>query len=335
MAHNIHRSMAFSGETPWHGIGQRLPSNGTWEEIRDAANLYTVQERPLFAAGDTQPIPDSKALYRADTGTYLATVGAGYEVIQFEEMARAGVTAAAGAQAIWHTAGLLGDTAVRGWLLAELPGVIQVKGDPSAIRKFVLLTSAHDGSSSCIIANVATRVVCQNTLGAALGERGGFRVSIRHTKNAGFRLDSAAAAFRTMSQRMERFGELANQMAKVRLSAMQFERAVAAAIPIDNDGDHPKLEAQRQELRAMRETFAGASPEIRGTAWGDFQAVTEWLDWHKPVRALSDKRLSLSQREIGARMNAGTLGDGAGAKARALEEIVTLAGASLAAVRGA
>jgi phage/plasmid-like protein (TIGR03299 family) len=120
MAHDIHQ-MVYAGATPWHGLGTPLPANGTWEEIREAAGFYTATEKPIFLDGSPTPIPDRKALVRADTGDYLATVGSTYEVVQFEELARAGVIAAGDVKAIWHTAGTLGEVGARGWLLAELP----------------------------------------------------------------------------------------------------------------------------------------------------------------------------------------------------------------------
>jgi phage/plasmid-like protein (TIGR03299 family) len=327
MSHDINK-MVFAGETPWHKLGTKLPANGRYEDIRTAAGFYTAVERPLFAAGDVEPNPDMKAIYREDNGRYLATVGKGYEVIQFDTLAEAGVIGARDVQAIWHTAGTLGERGARGWMLAELPGeaVIRVQGDPSEIRPYFLLTTAHDGSSAAVLANVATRVVCQNTLGIALGERGGARWTIRHTKNADLRVKAAAAAFRTMTARMEKFGELANAMAKIRLSDDDFRAIVAAAVPIEDDGErHPILERQRTEIHNLRTTFKGAAPQIVGTAWGDFQAVTQWADWEKPVRALGDGAGTMLQREIGARMNAATLGDGALLKSRALEVIASRA----------
>ena len=83
MAHDIH-SMVYAGKVPWHGLGIQLPRNSTWEEIREAAGFYRAEERPLFLPGAATPIPDRKALVRADTGDYLATVGDGYEVVLAE-----------------------------------------------------------------------------------------------------------------------------------------------------------------------------------------------------------------------------------------------------------
>jgi hypothetical protein len=64
------------------------PPNGSDEEIVHAAGFYTAVERPLHSPPMEGPIPDKKALFREDTGDYLSTVSTGYEVVQFEEVAR-------------------------------------------------------------------------------------------------------------------------------------------------------------------------------------------------------------------------------------------------------
>jgi len=120
---------------------------------------------------------------RGDTGEYLSVVGRSYEVVQFAEVARTLVEAAGDVKAVFTTAGTLGPVGIRGWLLGELPDPIKVRGDASPIRKYVLGTTGHDGVTAVVIKNVATRVVCQNTLGVALGERGGASWRIQHTAN--------------------------------------------------------------------------------------------------------------------------------------------------------
>lgn len=325
MAHNIHGdSMAFAGEVPWNGIGQEIPGNATWEVMKRAARFYDVVERNVFAAGDPTPIPDQKALYRADTGKYLATVGSTYEVIQFDELAATGVRAAGDFGAIWHTAGLLGTSGKQGWLLGELPNPLKVKGDESEIRKYVLLHTTHGGGAAKL-KNVATRVVCQNTLGAAFREPGA-EWSIRHTRNASEYLKQAADAFREVVLGYERFGTLANELARRRFTDTAFERMLDVVLPFPTvtgvdgkavvDTTHKLTADRRDQLRALNAGgFRGATPAIVGTAWGAFQAVTEWADWHRPVRALEGTNPGA------VRLESVWMGPAADAKAGALDFI--------------
>ena len=130
MAHDINR-MIYVGEVPWHGLGVRLPSRASYQEIVQAAGFYEAVEQDVFVPPNPRPVPDRKALVRGDTGAYLSVVGKSYEMVQFSEVARTLVEAAGDVKAVFTTAGTLGPVGIRGWLLGELPNPIQVKGDPS------------------------------------------------------------------------------------------------------------------------------------------------------------------------------------------------------------
>jgi hypothetical protein len=62
-AHDISK-MVYVGDTPWHGLGVRLPARPQYDEIVQAAGFYDAVERDVFVP----PIPDRKALVRGDTG---------------------------------------------------------------------------------------------------------------------------------------------------------------------------------------------------------------------------------------------------------------------------
>lgn len=336
MPHDIHNaSMVYAGATPWHGIGTRLPANATWEEVYKMAGFYEALEAPAYSHinGVSFQIPDRKVIYRSDVtptpetpdNGYLGTMGAGYKVVQFSEMAAAVVDACHGVQAVIHTAGLMGETGSRGWILAELPAKYQIRiqGDDSVVRPYVLAANGHDGSLALHFRNCAERVVCRNTLGVALGEKGGASWTIRHTSSAPDRLANAAQALKALGDRMLRFQDLGNAMAKFRLTDDAFERAVAAAVPIPDDGEeHRDLQERRTEIRAMRETDETVNAAIRGTAWGDFNAITRALDWKGRATNMSAAQ----------RMEHASLGTGAAQKARVLEVISVAAGLPLSRV---
>ncbi|NVJ10762.1 DUF932 domain-containing protein [Myxococcus sp. AM001] len=166
-----------------------MPRNADYEEIVQAAGFYTAIEHEISAPPLEGAIPDRKALFREDTGQYLATVHRSYQVIQFEEVARTIVEAASGVRCIVHTAGTIGPNGVVGWLLGELPEPMRVRGDKSIIKRYILGYCGHDGLTPVVLKNVATRVVCQNTLGVALGEKDGAELHIVHTASAKVRLE--------------------------------------------------------------------------------------------------------------------------------------------------
>lgn len=319
MAHDINR-MIYVGEMPWHGLGVRLPARASYEEIVLAAGFYEAVEKDVYVPPFRSPIPDKKALVRSDSGEYLAVVGKGYEVVQFSEVARTLVEAAGDVKAVFTTAGTLGPVGIKGWLLGELPDPIKVKGDPSPIRKYVLGTTGHDGVTAVVIKNVATRVVCANTLGVALGERGGATWRIQHTANAKQRLDEAGRAFRRLAESYVRFGELANVLATTPFTDPQLLATIDRVLPVPKDDrDHGRLEAERGKVVQLFETAIGIE-RVRGTAWAAFQGWTEYADHHRLVR---DTGREDPRR---ARLASIWMGRAAGLKQAALSAITEEAG---------
>lgn len=322
MAHNLtnENSMFYAGATPWHGLGHALPANASWEQVVDLVGFYRVQKQDVYVAGNPNAIPGHVALTRQDTGAFLSMVSDRYGVVDFADMAQAVVTAAGGTEAVFHTGGLLGDNGIRGWLLGELGTPMKVKGDSSEIRRFFLATSAHTGSNPIDLMNCATRVVCQNTLGSALGERNGFHLSIRHTSNAAQRVQDAGVAFRNLQTGYEKFGALANIMASTRMTAAQQQATVDAIFPMPEDASDASgsLLTKREKVASLFDTAKGIEG-IRGTAWGVFQAWTEYADHHAKSRAALPA----------ARLDSLMFGNLAGLKAQALNVIADTAGIRL------
>ena len=276
--HNINK-MVYVGTEPWHGIGVKLPRNANYEEISELAGFYKVIELPVLVPPLTEPVPDKKALLRGDDCRLLGIVNSTYRVVQFAEVAKTLVDAASMAGGFFHTAGTLGPVGHRGWMLGELPGDIMVRGDPSPIKKYLLGTTGHDGLSAIVLKNVATRVVCQNTLGLALGERGGASFKIHHTTNAGSRLAQAATALKKLVRSYETFAELANFMAVTPFTDTQMKATIDAVLPVPKDeNDHLRIVRDRQRVLSLFETAVGLEPAIRGTSWAAANAWSEFLD---------------------------------------------------------
>ncbi len=289
MAHEIFqdRRMFFAGATPWHGLGKQLPANATYLQAVEAAGFSRTLERPVFAAGHPAALPDVKALVAADDGRYLATVGADYGVIQ-DATAAQSIIEALGEQAPFQTGGLLGDRGQRRWLLGELTGEPLVVKGGDVIRQFLLAYWGHDGRTAYTLANCATRVVCANTVAAAMGERGGFRVSIRHTSKAESYVASATNAFQTIRQSYRQLGVWANLAANTKLSSEQTVKILEHAHPVPKETTLDRVNRIHSKILDLYENHEIS--ETRGTAWAMFNAVQGYAEHFAPTRA----RLQLS-----------------------------------------
>lgn len=152
-------AMMFYGETPWHGLGTRLDNPATAAEAIVAAALDFSVDLEAITTTDGVPVPQRKAVMRADSGDVLGVVGNSYIPIQNAEAFAFLDSVVAEGEVRYHTAGALGK-GERIWMLAKLPGHIRIKNSDDVTDKYLLLSNSHDGSAALRVFFTPIRVVC-------------------------------------------------------------------------------------------------------------------------------------------------------------------------------
>jgi phage/plasmid-like protein (TIGR03299 family) len=291
MSHQIN-SMMYVGEAPWHKLGTKLEKPATAEQAIEASGLdYTVAKRPLKAiihGHRYSDVPDNFATVRMDTGDVLGVVGNRYQPIQNRD-AFAFFDALVGeGEAIYETAGALGK-GERIWILAKLPGYIKVRGK-DIVGKYLLLTNSHDGSSLVRAKLTPIRVVCNNTLSAALSGAEE-EVRVRHTPNAADKLEEAHKLLGLTNELYQQLDYIFNRMALKKVTNKQLLDYVKSLIPDNEEAEkNTRTENIRNAILELHESGQGAEL-CRGTLWGAYNAVTEYTD-HLMHGANPDKRLN-------------------------------------------
>jgi phage/plasmid-like protein (TIGR03299 family) len=285
-------SMFYIGAVPWHKLGRKLDKPATAAEAMKAARLdYTVVKRPLKAVirGRQQAdVPNAFATVRTDTNAVLGVVGSRYEPINNSQAFSFFDPLVDRAEAIYHTAGVLGN-GEKIWLLAKLPGYIRIgrQGDP--VEKYVLLYNSHDGSSNIRLKLTAVRVVCQNTLSAAL-QGTEQEARIKHTASAKDRLQEAHKLLGLTNQLYQQLDYIFNRMSLRKLTGQQLVNYVKTLIPNNpNAESNARTENMRCEIIRLHDDVADAAMH-RGTVFGAVNAVAEYTD-HHPVQKDASKQL--------------------------------------------
>ena len=264
--------------SPWHKLGVALESPGTSVEALGASGLdFTVVKKPLndvVRLDHSGDVSNRWATIRTDTGDVLGVVGDSYVPIQnrdafgvFDGLVGAG-------KAIYETAGALGK-GERIWILAKLPGYIKVR-DNDIVSKYLLLSNSHDGSSLVQMKLTPIRVVCNNTLTAALKGQG--EINIRHTLSAKEDAAQALSLLGLSNALYEQLEAVFNRMALTKISDEQLMDYVKALVPDNEEKEHnTDVRGIRNSLLGLYQDGQGANLS-RGTVWGAFNCVAEYTD---------------------------------------------------------
>jgi len=150
-------------------------------------------------------IQTHKATFRTDALNTLGVVGKDYQIVQNEEALAfidyLGEVSGANPKII--SAGALG-YGERVFITVQL-GEDNFLSPNDALKTYVVFTTSHDGSGGVSALITHIRVVCQNTLNAALKDRSTNKLTFKHTKNVGQRLDWQIAANRERAAKV--FGQ--------------------------------------------------------------------------------------------------------------------------------
>jgi phage/plasmid-like protein (TIGR03299 family) len=246
---------------------------------------YTVMKKLIeFNPGLKQ---DTYATVRTDTHDILGVVNKSYKLIQNIDAFTFFDDLVAENEAIYETAGVLGKGECI-WILAKLPGYINVHGN-DMVNKYLLLTNSHDGSSHVRVKLTPIRVVCNNTLTAAL--QGAGEVQISHTPNSAQDLEQAGAMLGLSNYLYEQLEVMFNSMAARKITDGQLRDYVQALVPDNEETENTaRTENIRNSVLQLHESGRGAHL-ARGTWWGAFNSVAEYTD-HMMLDEDSNTRLN-------------------------------------------
>lgn len=299
MAHEIENAhdLLYTGETPWHGIGDRISEDQAFDinYIKAHPSLnWTCSAQPLFLADGREAT--TRAIVRDTDQKVLGEVGAEYTILQnaqvidwfapFVESRDVGVECMG---------------ALRGGSRVFMLG--RIRRDPLTIvpgdevLSYLLLAHAHDGTLRVHVGLTPIRVVCANTLRMARDDKRSKLIQLRHTKNVKMALDQVREtvdlAHRQFVATAEAFRKLAatgctdetlEQYVKVVFKAPEPKATKLVEVATVAEQAEAEERASRvfPKVRALFEEGMGTHiPGVRGTMWGALNAVSEYVQYQR------------------------------------------------------
>ena len=290
MAHNLYKNrMMYVGQKPWHGLGTELKEPATAAEAIAAARLgWQVVKMLVYFKDESEAsfdiVPDKFTTVNQENKKPLGIVSDNYKIVQNTEAFGFFDSVVGTGEAIYHTAGALGQ-GEQIWLLAKLPkDLVLFRED--VVEKFLCLTNSHDGKSALRVYFTPIRVVCQNTLNMSMGDasRG---VTIRHTGNIQNKVVEARRVLGFALKFYEEFDVTAQAFAERKLNTERATRYFEDVLEMD---EKKEVSTRTSNIRAdMLELFdrgLGAEmPSIRHSLWAAYNAVCEWTDHCMTVKS--------------------------------------------------
>ena len=206
MSHEV-ETMAYAGETPWHGLGVPVSNDLTPVQMMQKAGLdWTVDKVDAFVRVGNQEIrTGQQALVRSSDNKILTNVGENWNPVQNEDAFNFFSEFVMSGDMDMHTAGSLrGGQMV--WALAKTNESFDVFGDDK-VDSYLLFSNPHQYGKSIDVRFTPIRVVCNNTLSMSLGMEADKSVRVGHRVE--FDADAVKETLGLAHEKFQQYKEMA------------------------------------------------------------------------------------------------------------------------------
>ncbi|MDV7460599.1 DUF932 domain-containing protein [Acinetobacter baumannii] len=343
MAHQI-ETMAFVGQTPWHGLGNQLSQNQPIEIWAQQAGMdWRIESSNVSYMAKNErgqsilmPYEEQRVLYRSDTHAPLSVVSQRYQEVQPMEILNfyKELTEQSGFEL--ETAGVL-KGGRKFWALARTGQSAALKGKDVS-NGYILLATACDGTLATKAQFTSVRVVCNNTLNIAIrGQTSGEGVvKVPHsTKFDAEKIkQQLGISIKTWDEHMYEMKQLTQRKVTQQEAAAYFDAVfnnttmsatdqeesiiqyylkAASMDKKSNSKSEPNGRAMTKAMEMFNGQGRGAElNSAKDTAYGLLCSITEFVDHER--RAMSRDH----------RLNSAWFGMGATIKQRGLEQALEM-----------
>ena len=259
-----------NGERAWHGEG--VVTDGTLparEAFERADALFEVEKRPLYYLStdlDGMPTEHFAVVRKGGSQACLGIVSKQYELVQNEALLR--MAEFIREEADMDSVVVLADGAKVAFT-ATLRGASAdiVAGD--TVKRRIVGYLGHDGKTGCGAKFTDVRVVCQNTLAAAMRDSGA-KSSITHKNGANANFNALIQSINTARQSFDEQCELMREFTRVSMGQDAFDEFVDSVYDIEEGATFKKRDKLRNAFfNGMGADYAPMS------LWNGVNAITQ------------------------------------------------------------
>ena len=280
-------SFASLREPAWHGLGTILDHEVStsemlkvahlagWDVRLDDIDLPGRSHRNYFAVTRKNPFDSDRDV--------LGVVGERYKVLQNEDLFSFADNMLDGGR--WETAGSIKNgTVVFGSLALDREVVLDPNGATDKVNTYLLVHTSHDGSLAVQASVTPVRAVCQNTLNYALsGVKQSYK--IRHTQTVQGKVQAAREALGLANAYLDEFEKEAKTLIEKEITSETFFDIIKAVYPEPDKDVKGSVTKWTNKVDTLFDIYQGDTvSNIKGSAWGAYNTLTERLDWFRNPR---------------------------------------------------
>jgi phage/plasmid-like protein (TIGR03299 family) len=252
-------------------VAEHLPEN--WNSLKD--NQLVIRDNP-YTVGQTD---------------VLSVVGSRYKVVQNEELFSFADNLHDGNQDVyWESAGSLkGGNVVFGTMAIPRTIVLDPTGANDETKLYLIVWTSHDGSVAVQSAITPVRVMCQNTLNLAM-KKAKQSFKIRHTQTVDGKIAQAREALGLTFAYADEFEREAKELFAIEVNDKKFSEILNKMYPKPEKDSKGSLKKWENKVVLLDELYHNSptNANIKGTAWGVVNALTERLDYYRTARKNGD-----------------------------------------------
>ena len=321
MSANLFNNRFYGNREPaWHGLGVVSDTDRNAQEALSILGSYFIEKRPvtIFMNGENVETGDY-ALVRSAVPDDQKEKNFGYatkwyNIVQPDTIAQLFDD---NVKTCVETMGMLGsgEKVFLTWVMPSL----DIKGDE--VKTYGFVACGYDGKFGASLSLVTTRVVCQNTFNIAIAQSESSQTSGRGRVYTGKHNSTNVA--RDLGIWMEHVQEKA--LGKVNVLQESFVQMAEKPVddtaslanllfqiypdPKEVPADYPeKLRGEKQvkvddlmekatnDRRLVEALFNGEGTAINATAWGLFNAVTEYENWGRSTKKPAEYSILMGNR---------------------------------------
>lgn len=287
----VPQTLAYFGARPWHGIGESMTEDEAKNPclVRRKAGLeWEPVERPchysvVMGGPANNVFKNYKVLLRGDTLAPISVVGKDYSVLNNERLFSAIVPLLDKNLVRFEAAGVLFNGLVV-WSLVKLerPASEIVKGDD--VIKYLLISNNH-GKGAIRTGSTDVRAICWNTLNMAHTSAASKLIRIPHRGDVNQKLDDLIECFNAVDAEFEATAEKYRVLARHQINKDDLKKYVKIILDVEDKNEKDlstRTKNTIEKIIQFHDSGRGSNiPGVRGTLWGAYNAVTEWLTWDR------------------------------------------------------